>query len=94
MVLSPYAVIRGLLWAIYVVRGDRSDPDNLFRWDNISLDLPGDPSYSPTIPWMSKVRGGTQELATDFITYVDDSIVAAGSSEELWMVARRVGYIC
>ena len=50
MVLSPYASMQGLLWASEVVRGDRSDPDNPFRWDEIRLNLPRDPSYSPTIP--------------------------------------------
>ena len=44
LVLSPYHAIQGLLWAIEVVRGDRSDPDNPFRWYKIRLNLPGDPS--------------------------------------------------
>ena len=63
------------------VRGYRSDPDNLFRWYKIRLDLPGDPSYSPTIPGISTVQGGTQNLAADFTTYLNDSIVAAGSEK-------------
>ena len=50
MVFSPYASMQGLLWASEVVRGDRSDPDNPFRWDKIRLNLPMDPSYYPTIP--------------------------------------------
>ena len=55
LVLYPYAAIQGLLWASEVVRGDSSNPDKLFRWNKIRLNLPGDPSYSSTIPWMSKV---------------------------------------
>ena len=43
LVLYTYAAIQGLLWASEVVRGDSSDPDNLFRWDKIRLNLPGDP---------------------------------------------------
>ena len=58
LVLYPYAAIWVLLWVMGGVRGYRSDPDNLFRWYKIRLDLPGDPSYSQTIPWMSKVWGG------------------------------------
>ena len=54
LMLSPYAYIQELLWTSVVVRGDRSDPDNLFRWDKIRVKLPGDPRYFPTIPWMSK----------------------------------------
>ena len=94
LVLYPYADIQGLLWANYVVKGDRSNPDKPFRWDKISLNLPGDPSYSPTINWMSKVRGETQELAADFTTFVDESRVAEGSEKEAWSSARRVGSIC
>ena len=56
LVLYPYATIQGLLWAIEVVRGYMSDPDNPFRWEMTRLNLPGNPSYSPTITWMSKVR--------------------------------------
>ena len=58
MVLSPYSSIQDLLWASEVVRGDSIDPDNPFRWYKIRLNLHGDPSYSPTILWMSKVCGG------------------------------------
>ena len=58
MVLSPYAAIQGMLWASEVVREYRSDLDNPLMWENIRLNLPGDLSYSPTIPWMSKFRGG------------------------------------
>ena len=91
LVLSPYTDIQGMLWVSEVVRGDRSEPNNLFRWDKIRLNLPGDPSYSPTIPWMSKFWGGDQELTADFTTYVDDSRVAAGSLKETLRAARKVG---
>ena len=52
LVLSPYTAIQGLLWASDVVRVDRSDPDNPSRWEKIVLNLPGDPSDSPTITWV------------------------------------------
>ena len=76
-----------------MVRGDRSDLDNLFRWDNIRLNLPGDPNYPPKIPWVSKVPGGTQDLDAYFTTYVDDSRGATGSAEEVWRADWRVGSI-
>ena len=57
------------------------------------LNLHGDPSYSPTIPWMSKFQGGTQKLVADFITHLDDSGEAEGSAKEAWRAARRVGLI-
>ena len=52
LVLSQYAAMQGILWAIGVVRGYRSDPYNPFIWDKIRLNLPGEPNYSPTIPWV------------------------------------------
>ena len=33
LVFYIYTTIQGLLWSIRVVRGDRSDPDNPFRWE-------------------------------------------------------------
>ena len=51
LVLSPYADIQGLPWESEMVRGDRSDPDNLFRWDNTRLNLHRDLKY------YSKVSG-------------------------------------
>ena len=60
LVLSPYAYIQGLLWSREVERIDRSDPNNSFSWDNIRLNLHGDPSYFPKNPWMSKFRLGAK----------------------------------
>ena len=82
LVLFPYAAIQGLLWASEVVRGDRRDPNNPFRWENIRLNVPGDPSYSPTISWMSIFLGGNQYMAADFTTYEGDSRVAVGSEKD------------
>ena len=84
LMLSRYAAIQDLLWASEVVRVDRSDTDNLFRCDKIRLNVPGEPSYSPKIPWMSKSRVGIQELASYFKTYVNNSRVVSGSAEEAW----------
>ena len=92
LVLYPYADIQGLLWESEAVRGDSGDPDNSFRWDTIKLNLPGDPNYPPTISWMSKVWGGTQDIAADFTIYVDYYIVDLGSEEEVWREYQRVGY--
>ena len=55
MVFYPYADIQDMLWASEIVRVERSDHNNLLRWDEVRLNLPGDPKYYPTPPWMSKV---------------------------------------
>ena len=79
MMLSPNTDTQGMLWAIEVLRGDRSDADKPFRWYNIRLNLPGDPSYSPAFPQMSKVQRGTQEITAKFTTYVNEPRVVEGS---------------
>ena len=57
------------------------------------MNLLGGPNYPPTISLVSNVLVGTQYLATNFTTYVDDSIVATGSVEEECRVSQIVGFI-
>ena len=42
---------------------------------------------------MSKVRGDNQEIAADFMTYADDSMVADVTASEAWRAVRRVGSV-
>ena len=80
LVLYPHNAIQGMLCESGVLRGDRSDLENPFRWGEIRLNLPGNPNYPPRVPWISKVQGISQDMAGYFTTYVDDFIVAEGSS--------------
>jgi len=50
---SPYNCIKALLLAIEFIRGDRRDVKNPFHWENITLNLPGDPDYDPRRPWLT-----------------------------------------
>jgi hypothetical protein len=81
---SPYNAIQGLLFAEEVLRGNPNDPENIFRWSDLRLNLPGSSDYCPGQPWISKVRkdGAT---ACDFIVYFDDT--RAGGNG--WAEARR-----
>ena len=63
LVLYPYAAIQDLLWVSEVVRVDSRDPDNPFRWDNIRLNLPGDPSYSQKFLGCQNFGGGFKSWA-------------------------------
>jgi hypothetical protein len=38
---SPYQAVQALGFAEEVIRGDRRDPDNIFRWDSVRQNLPG-----------------------------------------------------
>jgi hypothetical protein len=85
---SPYVSVRGVLWLKEEAQGDSADQDNVFRWDRVDLNLPGDPAYSPVRPWVSKRRrDGT--LAADSVSFVDN-ICPTGPTEEEARQASQV----
>jgi len=53
---SPYNSIQGILVAEEVIKGDPLGEQNIFRWDYIELNLLGDPTYQPGLPWICKRR--------------------------------------
>ena len=53
---SPHQAVQGVAVADDVIGGDRKDPDNVFRWDSTCLNLPGNPDYNPSLPWVFKVK--------------------------------------
>ena len=55
---------RGVLWLKEEAQGEAADQDNVFRWERVELNLPGDLAYSSVRPWVSKrQKDGT--LAAD-----------------------------
>jgi hypothetical protein len=54
----------------------------------VQLNLPGDTSYQPGLPWVCKLRSSDGKNACDFAIYVDD-VRSGGNS---WMEARLVGH--
>ncbi|KAL7566424.1 hypothetical protein ACA910_000906 [Epithemia clementina (nom. ined.)] len=69
--------------------GQRLDETNVFRWETVQLNLPGDQAYKPSELWVSKRRAnGT--LAADVHVYVDDLRETAPSSEEAWLTASQM----
>ena len=60
-----------MLWLKEESHGDPSDPENLFGWERVELNLPGHEDYAPHKTWVSKRRSnGT--LAADSYSFVDD----------------------
>jgi len=96
---SPYVAIRLQMWGEEIVRGDRRDPSNVFRWDYVRLNLPTAEGYDPALPWVSKVFRDTTgletilRLACDFVTFVDDLRAAGYSLEAVWRVLRRIASV-
>jgi hypothetical protein len=69
---SPYVSVRGILWLMEESHGDPSDPENVFCWERVELNLPGHEDYAPHKSWVSKRRSDGTTLAADSISFVDD----------------------
>jgi len=79
---SPYNSVKMYLIAEEVIRGDRLDGNNPFRWDHIELNLPGCPNYQPARSWISK-RQVHGKLASDIVVFVDNKRLAGSGSDEV-----------
>jgi len=90
--ISPYVTIKGLLLGLEWVIGDITDKNNVFHWSRVRLNLPGDSSYDPRIPWVSKVKKvkGQWLLAALLVSYVDDLRVAGASEDLCWQVMHHI----
>jgi hypothetical protein len=53
---SPFQCVQAMGVASKVIRGDPGDPENVFRWDSVVLNLPGSQDYDPSKPWVAKYR--------------------------------------
>lgn len=75
---SPYIAAKLFGWTIDMIYGDKTDPLNPFKWDDVCINLPGQIDYDPTQPRICKMDGNL--LASLLEAYVDD-IRALGASE-------------
>eukprot|EP00978_Attheya_sp_CCMP212_P008743 scaffold20529_cov53-Attheya_sp.AAC.4 len=82
---SPYFACQQNIRAKRYMLGNPEDDDNVFNWDDVIVNLPGNGKYDPSMPLIYKVRkDGT--IAADIVCYVDDNRVTAGSEEDAWSV--------
>jgi len=88
---SPYIAYKLFGWTLDVVRGDRLDVGNPFRWNKIHVNLPGSPNYNPMKPWISK-RWNTEE-ASDSKAYMDDGRTHGANEKITRRATRRVASI-
>jgi hypothetical protein len=87
---SPFFAIRFYYWAEEFARGHHLDPDNKLRWDEIRLNLPGDPKYDPSLPSVMKWDALLEKIAGNILAFVDDLRASGYSVEAAWAVARQV----
>ena len=89
---SPFATTRMYAISLEVIKGNRRDKSNPFAWDKVVLNLPADPDYDPSQPWVSK-RTVDDKLPPDCFVFVDDGRVLGRTSKECNEATRRVASV-
>ena len=69
---SPYCTTRDMKRIEPKLRGNRTVPTNVFRWKLVILNLPGSINYTPSKPWVYRVREDGTTIAADLFVYIDD----------------------
>ena len=87
---SPYFTTRALKRVETFLKGDRHADNNIFRWDKVIFNLPGDASYTPTHPRVYRVRVDGDTMAADLFIYIDDLRNTAPSELEGWEGAHQI----
>jgi len=87
---SPYNTGQAMLMAEEQIRGDPMDCDNIFHFDLVVFNLPGMLDYTPSKPWVFKLRSVDNHIAVDFFVYVDDVRTTGFSLESCWQCTRKV----
>ncbi|KAL7570893.1 hypothetical protein ACA910_018953 [Epithemia clementina (nom. ined.)] len=86
---SPYQATQAAQRIKQLALGCRLDPQNVFRWHKVILNLPGDKTYNPSLAWVRRVcKDGT--LVADVHPYVDDLRETAPTEQEAWKAASRM----
>jgi hypothetical protein len=89
---SLFQTVSALTVADEIIKGDRSDPKNEFRWEKFRLNLHGSYDYDPSPPWVSKVRADGK-IASDLFTFVDDLRPTGPGRIECWKAAHRAASV-
>jgi len=89
---SPYTCVKFILIGHEVIMGNPNDLLNVFQWAVMRLNLPGDPSYDPSVLWVSKVRKDGA-IAADLKTYINDERPSGPTELEAWRAAQHASSI-
>ena len=87
---SPFVCTQTFAWGETLIRGDRLAQDNPLRWDRVVMNLPGEKTYDPSMPWVYKWDDIDERLASDFICYIDDIRGIGGTERVCRKTTRRV----
>jgi hypothetical protein len=89
---SPYNTAMSFGWAEEIIRGNPRDRSLPFQWDYIDCNLPGSPTFNPSLPWVAK-RRFDGDLASDMLTYCDDLRILGSSWDRAVAAAHRCGSV-
>jgi len=86
---SPYICVKGMLLTKEEILGNSQNPQNVFRWNHVLLNLPGMDCFDSSKSWVSKQRENG-ELAAGLIGFVDDLRPIAPTEDECWEASQAV----
>ena len=87
---SPYSTTRDVKRQEPFLKGDRKDKSNIFRWERVIINLPGDNNYDPTKPRVYKVREDGTTVAADLFIYIENLRNTGPTEVEGWEGAHQV----
>jgi hypothetical protein len=87
---GPYYAVRLYYWAEEFARGNPKQISNPLRWNEVILNLPGNPAYDPALPRVMKWDKVVNNIAGDIMAFVDDLRASGLSKEQCWQIARQV----
>ena len=80
---SPYLTTREMRRIDLFLRGAANNPNNVFRWSKVILNLPGTLTYTPERPRVYRVRLDNT-MAADLFSYIDDLRNTGPTAVECW----------
>ena len=87
---SPYWAARYYYLMEEFALGHHQDPNNIFKWDTVILNLPGSADFNPSLPFVLKWDSVNKMIAATIKAYVDDLRVAAPTRELSWQGSRQI----
>ena len=88
---SPYCTTRDMKRMEEKLKGRKEDKENVFRWSEVIMNLPGSINYDPSKPWVYRVREDGVTFAADLFTYIDDLRPTAPTEAECWKAGHQIG---
>ncbi len=85
---SPYNSTQSMHRAEETIYGEREILDNPFSFEKVELNLPGDPTYNPGLPWVCK-KDKKGNIASDIFSYIDDQRITGANRLTCWGAMQR-----